>query len=377
MLNKIKIKNFKCFQNKEFQFNSLTFMVGANGVGKSSLIQSILFAHHTIQKGVIQTDGSQFDVELNGPYLLNLGRPQNVISSNADSRTISLNLEFYNAIINENVNVNINYDLIDEFGENYLLASLNSENTLVASTQSLTYLNAERMGPRLSLNLSPNSDWDIGYRGEYTPQILFKADKKKVKMPDGLLIVKDTKRFSKQVEGWLQEIIPGTLLDYKIYAETNTAVTNFKNEKMNTDFSPATNTGFGISYCLPIIVAGLLESTEVGNGIFVIENPEAHLHPLGQSNMGKFLAKLSKAGVQVIVETHSEHIINGARLEMAKDSLNDNMSINFLSENFEEHSLEYITVNKSGELSNWPAGFFDQEQKDLYELFKLKMDIKS
>lgn len=72
----------------------------------------------------------------------------------------------------------------------------------------------------------------------------------------------------------------------------------------------ATNVGFGITYALPILVSGL---TVPEGGMLLVENPEAHLHAKAQSNMGYFLARMAAAGVRVIIETHSEHIVNGIR----------------------------------------------------------------
>ncbi|MCQ4437669.1 AAA family ATPase, partial [Clostridioides difficile] len=71
------------------------------------------------------------------------------------------------------------------------------------------------------------------------------------------------------------------------------------------------NVGFGITYVLSIIT--LVLSAEPGD-ILIIENPEAHVHPRGQIELGKFLALASKSGIQIIVETHSDHIFNGMRL---------------------------------------------------------------
>lgn len=72
----------------------------------------------------------------------------------------------------------------------------------------------------------------------------------------------------------------------------------------------AVNVGFGLSYVLPIVLALLV--TKPG-GLVIIENPEAHLHPRG-SYLGRLIALAAEAGVQVVVETHSDHIINGIRL---------------------------------------------------------------
>ena len=81
--------------------------------------------------------------------------------------------------------------------------------------------------------------------------------------------------------------------------------------------------GFGVTYSLPIILSGLIAKEK---GLLIVENPEAHLHPAGQSRMGVFLAWLAGKGVQVLVETHSDHIINGIRRAIAEFKYLDNSS---------------------------------------------------
>ena len=82
------------------------------------------------------------------------------------------------------------------------------------------------------------------------------------------------------------------------------AALKYKNEG---EFYEPTATGFGISYVIPIVVQALVAST-MNNSVLIIENPEAHLHPYSQSQLGKFLTLVALNGVQIIVETHSEHI---------------------------------------------------------------------
>ncbi|WP_180834594.1 AAA family ATPase, partial [Vibrio parahaemolyticus] len=62
---------------------------------------------------------------------------------------------------------------------------------------------------------------------------------------------------------------------------------------------------------LPIVLALLV--TKPG-GLVIIENPEAHLHPKGQSYLGRLIQRTAEAGVQVIIETHSDHLLNGIRV---------------------------------------------------------------
>src|SRR5438046_1441121 len=78
----------------------------------------------------------------------------------------------------------------------------------------------------------------------------------------------------------------------------------------SSEYRP-TNVGFGITYALPIVVSIL--SARPGS-LVIIENPEAHLHPRGQVRMGELLSLASTAGIQVLIETHSDHVLNGIRL---------------------------------------------------------------
>jgi len=128
--------------------------------------------------------------------------------------------------------------------------------------------------------------------------------------------------------------------------------------------------GFGFSYTLPIIVAALLLPAD---GILVVENPEAHLHPAGQSRLGRFLARVAGSGGQVVVETHSDHVINGIRLATVEDrSIEANQTIvHFFNEDVGGTPTQ-IEVTGRGGFTAWPAGFFDQIERDLGELSRAK-----
>ena len=67
------------------------------------------------------------------------------------------------------------------------------------------------------------------------------------------------------------------------------------------------------------------------NELWLIENPEVHLHPAGQAQMGQFLAEVAAAGVQVIVETHSDHVFNGIRRAVKSKRLAaDDVALHFM-----------------------------------------------
>jgi predicted ATPase len=135
----------------------------------------------------------------------------------------------------------------------------------------------------------------------------------------------------------------------------------------------ATNIGFGISYSLPIIVTGLVAKKD---SLFIVENPEAHLHPKGQSNIGYFLGKVAEAGVKIIIETHSEHVVNGLRraiLESSSLKATD-ANIYFFNgfDSNQDPKIELIGIDDDGSLSKFPKDFFDQVNQDLSEIIKLR-----
>jgi predicted ATPase len=154
--------------------------------------------------------------------------------------------------------------------------------------------------------------------------------------------------------------------------KTLTAQVLIENEYTVSEPTLATNLGFGISYVLPIIATGLIAKKGT---YLIVENPEAHLHPSAQSKMGRFLAMVADAGVNVIVETHSDHIVNGIQIAVAEKEIeNTSVTINFYSSKNgnTQPDITPINISEKGELSDWPKGFFDQTQIDYSHLFKLR-----
>jgi len=135
---------------------------------------------------------------------------------------------------------------------------------------------------------------------------------------------------------------------------------------LTAQFRPE-NTGFGLTYVLPVVTAVL--SARPGD-LLLIENPESHLHPSGQSLVANLIAIACENGVQIIVETHSDHVLNGVRTSVkGRDLDSDNVCIFFLSRDTDnpEHSadVEEIRIDSKGKISDWPSGFFDQWDRSL------------
>lgn len=135
------------------------------------------------------------------------------------------------------------------------------------------------------------------------------------------------------------------------------------------------NTGFGYTYALPIVIDGLIAKK---GSLLIVENPEAHLHPKAQSNMGYFLGKMGAAGLKIVIETHSEHVVNGVRrAALSNLGLNpEDVNIYFFQSAKEECNYLPITIDSDGNLSDFPVDFFDQVRQDMLEIIRLAAERK-
>jgi predicted ATPase len=129
----------------------------------------------------------------------------------------------------------------------------------------------------------------------------------------------------------------------------------------------STNVGFGLTHVLPVLVACLASKP---GSLILIENPEAQLHPQGQVAIGKLLARVAAFGVQVIIETHSDHILNGIRLAVKNGELPPEKACFHFFTRTSKGNLERLSpiIDRNGLMSEWPSGFFTQWDDTLVEL---------
>ena len=358
MLNKLFIKNYKCFPTYEFSLAPLTLLTGANGAGKSSLIQAIL-----LLKEVIDDGRSEITVAPQQVFGGNIGSAAQLVSQDfIDDREILLSADTGEG------EISVRYKL-ERSNIQILKAYIEKCEFNQSDFPIIQYLRAERIGPRLNNNIG-ESEETLSSDGDNAAFLVDTADKNGWLVSDQLRYSDEPSKFSYQVEKYLSAIMGELTLNYKTDFDNALINTLIKTAAINDPVSEPL-TGFGYSYALPIVVGGLLCSCKPGS-VFVIENPEAHLHPSAQSKMGKFLALIASCGVQVIVETHSEHIVDGARIQSALQGQTDKMLIHLFSYSNKGTSVREIKVTKKGELSAWPKNFFDQKQIDLRELLGMK-----
>lgn len=243
--------------------------------------------------------------------------------------------------------------------------------SLGKAVNNVVYISATRNGA-LDVYSSPKGSCithaDVGPNGEFAAWWFARHIDEDVPF-DRCHPSDSAKTFRRQFNAWASSIFPGVEANANKIPGTDFIKLEFRSGPTDNWRRPG-NIGYGLTYVFPILVACLL--AKKGQTI-VIDSPEAHLHPLGQSKIGMFLATIAESGVQVLIETHSDHILNGVRIAAKQSFIKpENMLVHFFqggrqSENAPPPIVTSL-VSKEGSLSDWPEGFFDQAEKDLAEL---------
>lgn len=128
--------------------------------------------------------------------------------------------------------------------------------------------------------------------------------------------------------------------------------------------------GTGVSFITEVIIACF--ATPRG-GMVITENPEIHLHPKAQADLIDFMAKVAQAGVQIIIESHSDHLFNGIRrlISQEKLALSDVSVYNFRQDGNGLTRAERVEFTPQGGIRSYIPGMFEQFDIDLDAILKL------
>ncbi|MEA1911532.1 MAG: DUF3696 domain-containing protein [Spirochaetota bacterium] len=356
MITKLHLKNFKSIVDEELDLSYLTLLTGVNSSGKSSVIQAL----RIIQKAALSDfhlNESEDVVTLRGglPELSGHGNYIDLQSKEGSAEgqnDISFRLE----------DDNLNHLDFSIFGDLFICEETNLS---ISNFTNLVYIGADRLGPQVFIPTVKQENNPLGERGEHCYQyIAYNADRK-INPP----VVKEKQQSLRlAIDSWMSEIAPGSELKATFHDA-------FDISSLEVDGYRPTNVGFGVSYCLPIITALLAFANSNPekkiNNILCIENPEAHLHPKAQTKMGELIARCAASGTQVIVETHSDHLLDGIRIAVKNKLLSSQKTaIHFFDKINKCTVVESPQLDETGNIKQWPKGFFDQFMVNGRELLK-------
>ena len=379
MIARIDLHHFKCFKTLKLPLRDLTILSGSNASGKSTVMQALVLLHQTMREhewsSRLMLNGSTIRLGMASDVIDQVhGRNICGIKLFEDDNSIfawqfqgqksEMSMRLHKVVVKA-ADVDNSWDADNSTPLHYLLPHAEKSFALSETLRGMTYLTAERLGPRDLYQFDdPQLTPVVGPQGQYAVSLLHSNRDNQVLEQ----LVKQTAAPTvyRQAEEWMSSFFPNCILQIDELRRLNALTLGIRISK-DTDFLRPIHTGFGLTQVLPIIVASL---TADSGSLLLIENPEVHLHPAAQSRMGNFLARVASAGVQVLVETHSDHVLNGIRKAVKSGVLNNKkLALHFFRNRSEEgEQVESPSISSEGKIDRWPVGFFDQFDHDLNDL---------
>ncbi len=366
MLTQLDLRHFKCFELLHLPLCPLTLLAGTNASGKSSVLQALVLLHQTMREhewslrlrlngGDVQL-GTVYDVvdQVHGRRTCEIGLVDEETSYKwmfaGERSEMSMGVE----------SVVIGDDILNNPTQLHYLLPPATTPPLAEHLRDLAYLTAERIGPR-ELYKMDDLQVAVGPSGEHAVSVLY--SKRDEYVCEALALPDAPATRLRQVEARMRTFFPGCRLEVAPVPHANTVRLGLRTSD-DMDFHRPIHAGFGLTQVLPVVVAALSASD---NDLLLIENPEVHLHPAGQAQMGQFLAEVAQTGVQVILETHSDHVLNGIRRTVKAGRLSaEQVAIHFFRPRSEDGAQVVSPIlDCTGNIDEWPDGFFDQFDKDM------------
>lgn len=369
MIKSIHIERFKCFERTQLDLGRLTLLTGFNGAGKSSSLQPLL-----LMAQALRSPPSVPVLPLNGS-LVRLGTAGDVVSSISggaislgisDDGDVSAFWMFENdrgLARHELKLVHTHFSFEEGDGPRWSSAE---PSPLLETIRDVIFLGAVRE-PFGEAQPYPDDSslatGDVGVDGRFAPYWLVRQADEEV--PERRRHPGDRRVTVRgQLDAWMTELFPDANVNAEEIQGLALAKTTFRLGR-SSDWRRPSNVGYGLSYALPILVA--LICAKPGQ-IFVVDSPEAHLHPRAQSAMGRLLAFFAASGLQIIVESHSDHVLSGVRLAVRESVLGaQDAVVHFFAAPGDE-GRSRIDIAADGGIARWPDGFFDQAITDLVGL---------
>jgi len=233
--------------------------------------------------------------------------------------------------------------------------------------RNIYYLGPMRMRPERVYSWSGNEPDGVGDAGEQTISAMLAAKERSLNLKKK----QRNKSFGEVIASSLKKL--GLIDEFVVepLSRDNNREFEVKVKTRNSpDWVNLPDVGFGISQVLPVLVACFYAPP---GSILLIEEPEIHLHPLAQSRLADVFIDVLNAredgklrSVQLIIETHSEHLLRRLQRRIAEEELSNTQAVAyFVDTNCSPFRLKQLDVDMFGNILNWPKDFFGNETEDI------------
>lgn len=242
------------------------------------------------------------------------------------------------------------------------------ETHYVEQMDKLFYLGPLRENPRRQYTWSGSNPSDVGPRGERAVEAILAAQARdewrNVRKKSHL------KSFPEIIAWWLRELGLIASFDVREVSDGSGLYRVFVRKTPKSAETLITDVGFGVSQVLPVLT--LLYYAPIGSTV-LIEQPEIHLHPAVQASLADLFISVSKTrGLQLIIESHSEHLLSRLLRRVAEGSTpygdleSTDIAAFFCQNRQGSSSLEPLRVNQYGSIENWPKDFFGDQMGEVF-----------
>jgi hypothetical protein len=424
-LTRLDLTNFRAFEHQSIELAPITIFVGPNNSGKSSILSAIRLLSQSLQS---------LDSEV--PLLLGeFGTFRDVAFGNKSARSVGIGVGFtYRREKRGRLDVNFKYRaqrrevilrdvVVCGNDDRILLHTSYSKDTEKQVIRQLANLSESSLAliakplrffhflPRLTFmrmeaerlirqnkfqsselkgiveveRISREASWllqSVQYLGPFRDVPLrvypFSGERPSVLGPTGRgatdILVADyfrrgvrKRELSNQVRSWFAQA--RIAKDIEVRAASDRHYEIKLSHPLTGEYENLADVGFGISQVLPVVVAGHNMENE---SIFLVEQPEIHLHPRAQAELGSFLLALNGKGVQSVIETHSEHLIMRLQRHVAEGRISPgDVAINYVGANEQSRSKQVVRLHldENGIFKDdWPEGFFAERLKEALDI---------
>ena len=432
MIHSISLKNYKCFEQCSIEMRPITLLLGPNNSGKSAIISSVKLLAQTVEsydknvpillhgkygdfgtyKDLVNKNitSKKMTIKIESSYkpsTLSVKDPERVSAhltysyKSSKKRVVLSNAIFFSnsieqacfawneetekyylkSILGQEVDDHLTKKFKDRinffhflpnhmwYGEDQSSLSKKSKNQIRAietlqpklkqlylSLSKLDYLSALRLPPSRTYSYSGELHKKIGASGENAMTIFAMNYTSKGRKGKAIL---------EALTSWLGR---SGIADSVAIRDIASRFFEIQIKHPSSDLPQnIADVGFGVSQVLPVLVGGM--NCEA-NTSFLVEEPEIHLHPRAQAELGDFFVNLKERNVQVIAETHSEHLVLRLLQAVAQGKLNPSDVIFYsISTNRNGCNAEKVEVDSKGMfVGGWPQGFFPERLEEAKKL---------